>query len=125
MYTIPRRISPVESSALLHFALAAGGEQAAARQSEIEAFARSQRNEADTLAQQGTAFDALGDWIVQSGIVNALPQDARLLRSQARQASGLKTSSAATTLTDFVNPNPPEEPTPEALIDLEIVAIYW
>lgn len=111
--------------ALLHFALAAGGEQAAARQNEIEAFARSQRTQADTLTQQGMAFDALGDWMVQSGIVDAVAQDARVLRSQARRASGLKANSAATALTDFVNPNPPEESAPEALIDLEIVAVYW
>lgn len=111
--------------ALLHFALAVGGEPAASRQDEIKAFARSQRTQADTLAQQGKAFDALIDWMVQSGVLSAAPQDARLLRMEARQASGLKTSSAVTSLSDFVDPSPPKEHAPEALIDLEIVAIYW
>lgn len=111
--------------ALLHFALAAGGESAAARENEVKDFARSRRAQADTLKKQGAAFDALVGWMVQSEILSATPGDARLLRAQAREASGLKASSAVTSLADFASPNPPDEPASEALIDLEIVAIYW
>lgn len=63
--------------------------------------------------------------MVQSEILKATPEDARLLRAQARAASGLKASSAITSLADFANPNPPGVCASEALIDLEIVAIYW
>ena len=111
--------------ALLHFALAAGGESAAAREDEIKEFARSQRTQADTLIQQGSAFDALLEWMVRSEVLSTEPENMRTLRNRAREASGLKASSAVTSIADFVNPNPPEEPAPEALIDLEIIAIYW
>ena len=111
--------------ALLHFALAAGRESAAAREDEIKEFARSQRTQADTLTQQGSAFDALLEWMVRSEILSTEPENMRTLKNRAREASGLKASSAVTSIADFVNPNPPEEPAPEALIDLEIIAIYW
>jgi len=111
--------------ALLHFALAAGRESAAAREDEIKEFARSQRTQADTLTQQGSAFDALLEWMVRSEILSTEPENMRTLKNRAREASGLKASSAVASIADFVNPNPPEEPAPEALIDLEIIAIYW
>lgn len=102
-----------------------GGESAAAREDEIKEFARSQRIQADTLIQQGSAFDALLEWMVRSEILSTEPENMRTLRNRAREASGLTASSAATSLADFANPNPPEEPAPEALIDHEIIAIYW
>ena len=109
----------------LHFALAVGGVSAASREGEIKDFARSQRTQADTLTHQGAAFDALVVWMVESGFISSAPEDVRQLRAVARVASGLKTSSEVTSLADFVNTSPPEEPAPEALIDLEIIAIYW
>lgn len=96
-----------------------------AREDEIKEFARSQRTQADTLTQQGSAFDALLEWMVRSEILSTEPENMRTLKNRAREASGLKASSAVTSIADFVNPNPPEEPAPEALIDLEIIAIYW
>lgn len=111
--------------ALLHFALAVGGEAAAVRENDIKKFAHQHRAQADTLTEQGKAFDSMFEWLGQSGIATAVPENVRLLRSEAREASGLRASSTATSLADFASTSVPDEPHSEPLIDLEIIAIYW
>lgn len=111
--------------ALVHVALEAGGESAVERRDEVAEFARTQRVLANTLKQQGAAFDRLIEWMVEQEILDSVPENVRLLRNEAREVSGLRSNTAGASLADFVTPSPMREFPDESLIDLEIIAIYW
>jgi len=111
--------------ALVHFALATGGDMTADNEARIAEYAHSQRAHADALSLQGKAFDDLATWLLEAGILTALPENSRTLRAEARAASGLKSNSTATALSDFASKEASDAAVDEALIDLEIIAIYW
>lgn len=112
-------------SALLHFALAAGGQAASARRGDIEALARSLRSQASSLKSQNEAFRRITTWLVESGVIESPPVNDRELRNEARASAGLRGSSGAVSLADFASKEPLDNPVPEMLIDLEVIAIYW
>lgn len=97
------------------------GEQNAA----ISSFATSRREAADSVTSQRAAFDELGIYLVDLGLVSKMPPDARSLRAQARKKAGLHGSSEVKGLNDFQTTATAEAKEPEALMDLEVIAIYW
>lgn len=112
-------------AALVSYAIQLGGSAAAERGEELRAFARERRESADSIALQGEAFEDAVDWLVRQGVLDARPTDTRALRIKAREEAGLQASSAATTLSDFVSATNESPREAEALVDLEIIAIYW
>ena len=111
--------------ALMFFALYAGGAAAAERADEIRAYARTLRDKADSLVDQGVAFDQMSDWLVGEQLIDCRPENERDLRIAARRASNLEVDSKAKALSDFRSDQPPAVDPTEALIDLEVIAIYW
>ena len=64
--------------------------------------------------------------MVQSQLLPEHPENERNLSSEAMAAAELKMSSEAVRLTDFeTTGNEDDNLASEALIDLEIIAIYW
>jgi len=112
-------------TALVSYGLSIGGEAAASRSSEIAAFAMELRGEAATIMQQAKAFDRIGARLIESGILDSIPENARAARIAARTSSGLRSNTAAKSLADFASASETPVVAPEKLIDLEIIAIYW
>lgn len=112
-------------AALTYYAGRIGGEAAEARSADVAARAASLRDLAASLESQRRAFAAMGDWLVESAIIEQLPANDREARASARAAAGLKGSFAAKSLSDFASAESPEADAPEMLLDLEVIAIYW
>lgn len=111
-------------AALFSYALEATSGQLEYRAAELWRFAHTQRSQADGLILQGKAFDTLDTWLVESAFLTSAPTD-RGLRSRARKKSGLLIDSSPESLEDFETISAPLNNNQEALIDLEVVAIYW
>lgn len=113
--------------ALVQFAYAAAGEVDDELKAAIENFAADHRHLAKSLVSQRSAFQAMSTWLVDNSLLPAPLPNERELRIQAAAQSGLKSDSVATKLSDFASSDALVEEAPEvtALIDLEVIAIYW
>jgi len=111
--------------ALAHFARSVGGEPIAARIDDIETFARTLRDHADSLTEQRAALDTFSNWLTEKGLIASVPENRREIWQASRSASGLRASSAATSISDLKSPATDEPEEPENLIDVEVIAIYW
>lgn len=118
--------------ALVGFAFMAGGEKATDRAIEIKAFAGTLRDYANNLTDQRTAFERLEAWLIESSIVTGPIENRRDLRNVARAQTDLRASVPIRSIADLDTPSrtaggthPGKEEVREALIDLEIIAIYW
>lgn len=112
-------------AALVSFAVELGGPAAIERAGELRTLARELRVSADSIALQGEAFEAIVNWMIIQGVVTERPADTRAARIKAREEAGLQATSAATALSDFVSATSDTAAEAEALVDLEIIAIYW
>jgi hypothetical protein len=95
------------------------------KQPELEMLITSLRGLAKSLDSQRVAFDRVDDWLIANNILSDPRPDKRELRVDARNKGGLKADSSAQTISDFVTLDESGPPEREALLDLEVIAIYW
>lgn len=111
--------------ALVLFAARLAGDASTDREPDVRAFAHAKRAAGDSLALQGEAFDDLVNWLVDEQMVPSRPSDTRSARIAARDQAGLRSSTAPTGLADFASTRDDGPVPAEALVDVEIIAIYW